>query len=170
LIENPKVLPEKFIEGLPNFTCSNLQITLNGKPIKAVLPTGTLVKVRADIQNTGSSGVAQLSLLLDRKPIETKPFPVIKGNVRTIEFEIRLNNPGSQELAIGETIPQKVKVEGEKPKVSFDQLHLSEERILAGESVHITAMAKNLQPTDIQTDIHLFAAGKIIKTEKIILI
>ena len=167
LIENPKVLPEKFIEGLPNFACSNLQVTLNGKPIKGVLPTGTLVKVRADIQNTGSSGVAQVSLLLDRKPIENKPFPVIKGNVRTIEFEIRLNNPGSQELAIGETIPQKIRVEGEKPKLSFDQLHLSEERILAGESVHITAMAKNLQANDIETAIHLFAAGKIVKTEKI---
>ncbi len=167
LIEHPKLLPEKFIEGLPSFECSNLQITLNGKPVKGMLPTGSLLKVKADILNTGSSGVAQVSLLLDRKPIDTKPFPVVRGNTRTIEFEIRLNNPGGQELAIGETKPQKVTVEGEKPKVSFNQLHLSEERILAGESVHITAMATNLQQTDIQTEIHLFAAGKVVKTETI---
>jgi regulation of enolase protein 1 (concanavalin A-like superfamily) len=167
LIEQPKVLPEKFIEGLPSFECSNLQITLNGKPVKGMLPTGSLLKVKADILNTGSSGVAQVSLLLDRKPIDSKPFPVVRGNTRTIEFEIRLNNPGGQELAIGETRPQKVTVEGEKPKVSFNQLHLSEERILAGESVHITAMATNLQQTDIQTEIHLFAAGKVVKTETI---
>jgi regulation of enolase protein 1 (concanavalin A-like superfamily) len=167
LIEHPKLLPEKFIEGLPSFECSNLQITLNGKPVKGMLPTGSLLKVKADILNTGSSGVAQVSLLLDRKPIDTKPFPVVRGNTRTIEFEIRLNNPGGQELAIGETRPQKVTVEGEKPKVSFNQLHLSEGRILAGESVHITAMATNLQQTDIQTEIHLFAAGKLVKTETI---
>ena len=169
LIETPRVLPEKFIEGMPDFACSNLQITQNGKPVTGPLPTGSLVKVKADIFNSGSSGVAQVSLLIDRRPIESKPFPVIKGNSRTVEFEIRLNNPGVQELAIGETIPQKITVEGEKPKVSFDQLHLSEERILAGETVRVTAKATNLQQSEIQTEVHLFASGKIIQAEKVIL-
>jgi len=169
LIEPPQTLPEQFIEGKPIFTCSNLKITFNGKPIEGPIPAGSLVKVSADVLNTGSSGVAQVTLLSDRKAIEEKPFPVIRNNTRTIEFDLRLNEPGTQEIAVGETRPQQVAVQGEKPKIAFDQIHLSEERLLAGESVHVSALATNLLSTDIQSVIPLSANGMEIKSQTLFL-
>jgi len=169
LIEPPQTLPEQFIAGKPIFACSNLQITFNGKPVEGPIPAGSLVKVRADVLNTGGSGVAQVTLLSDRKAIEEKPFPVIRNNTRTIEFDLRLNEPGTQEIAVGETRAQQVAVQGEKPKIAFDQIHLSEERLLAGESVHVSAIATNLLSSGIQAAIPLFANGSEMKSQSLIL-
>jgi len=160
LIGSPARLPEQFIDGSPNFSCSNLQVTLNGKPINGPVPAGSLVKVQADITNSGSSGVSRVPLLSDRKVIEEKPFPVIRNNTRTIEFELRLNDQGSEEISIGETKPQSIVVLGEKPKIAFDRIRLSEERLLAGESIRITAIATNLLSTGIESSIPLLANGK----------
>ena len=165
LIETPQSAPEQFIEGNPKFNCSNLLITLNGKPVEGPIPAGTLVKVRADITNSGSSGVAQVAMLSDRKVIEEKPFPVIRNNTRTIEFELRPNDPGSQEISIGETRPQTIVIQGEKPKIAFDKIHLSEERVLAGESIRITTIVTNLLSTNIRSSIPLSANGKEMKSQ-----
>ena len=165
LIEPPTNLPEKFIEGNPGFVCSNLQITLDGKPIGGPIPAGSLIKVKAEIQNSGSSGVAEVSLLSDRKAIVQKPFPVIRNNTRTVEFELRLNDPGAQEIAIGETKPQMIVVAGEKPKISFDRIQLSEERVLSGESVRVTAFATNLLATNIESSLLLFINEKEVKRQ-----
>jgi regulation of enolase protein 1 (concanavalin A-like superfamily) len=167
LIEPPQNAPEQFIEGDPQFECSNLRITLNCKPVNDVVPSGSLIKVWADVKNTGSSGVATVSLLSDRKPIEIKPFPVIRNNTRTIEFDLRVNNPGIQEISIEETKPITVKVEGKEPSLVFDQIRLSEESILSGETVRVTAKATNLTATDIHSAIKLFADGKEIKKQQI---
>ena len=163
LIETPKILPEQFIDGKPMFACSNLQITFNGKLIEGAIPAGSLIKVRADVLNTGSSGVAQVTLLSDRKAIDEKPFPVIRNNTRTIEFDLHLNEPGSQEIAIGETRPQTIVIQGEKPKIAFGKIHLSEERVLAGESIRITTIATNLLSTNIHSSIPLLANIKEMK-------
>ncbi len=169
LIETPKTLPEKFIEGNPLFSCSNLQITLNGKPIDGAILPGSLIRVKADVTNSGSSGVALVALLSDRKVIDSKPFPVIRNNTRTIEFELRLNEPGRQEISVAETKPQTILIQGEKPGITYDKIQISEDRVLAGESVHISAMAANLQETEIQSEIQLFANGMEIKSQPIVL-
>lgn len=169
LIEAPKLAPEKFIEGDPVFECSNLNITFNGKPISAEIAAGSIIKVKADIINTGSSGAAPVSLLIDRKIIESKPFPVIRNNRRTIEFELRLNEPGKQDISIGETKAQTIVVAGEKPKIAYDKIQISEESMLVGESVHVTAIATNLQSADIHSSIDLYANGKILKSQPVAL-
>jgi len=160
LIESPAKLPEQFIDGSPTFNSSNLRVTLNGRPISGPVAAGSLVKVIADVSNSGSSGVARVALLSDRKVIEEKPFPVIRNNTRTIEFELRLNDPGSQEISIGETRPITIAIQGEKPKIAFDKICLSEERLLAGEKVHVSVIATNLLATDIQSSIPLSVNGK----------
>ncbi len=167
LIEPPKVAPEQFIEGDPLFTCSNLSVTFNGKPIGGPLTTGSIIKVRADVANSGSSGTASVNLYIDRKIVECKPFPVIRNNTRTIEFDLRLNDSGEQEIAVGETRPQVLLVQGEKPKIVFDKIQISEESLLSGESVRVTALATNLQSEAIQSDIILFADGKEAKHQKV---
>jgi regulation of enolase protein 1 (concanavalin A-like superfamily) len=167
LIEPPLKAPEQIIEGDPQFTCSNLEISYNSKPISDPLPAGSIVKVKADITNTGSSGTAPVALYIDRKIFEIKPFPVIRNNTRTIEFDIRLNEPGKQEISVGETKPQTLTIQGEKPKIVFDKIHCTEERLLAGENLRVTAVATNLQTVDIQSDIILFANGKELKREPV---
>ena len=167
LIEPPQIAPEQFIEGDPKFECTNLRITLNGKPIEGAIPAGSLIKVWADIQNTGNSGVSNVSLVADRKPIESKPFPVIRNNTRTLEFDLRLSSPGTQEISIGETKPQTIKVEGQEPTLVFDQIRLSEESILSGETVRVMAKATNVTAQDIRTDIRLFADGKEVENQPI---
>ncbi len=167
LIQPPRNAPEQIIDGEPEFTCSNLRITLNGKPITGNIPAGSFVKVWADITNSGSSGVATVSLFNDRKVSMSKLFPVIKNNTSTIEFDLRLNNPGKQEIAIGETVPAIVVVTGEKPGLSFDDIKLSEERILEGDSVKVTALAINHQPSAVQANVRLMVAGKEVKTQPV---
>ncbi len=166
-IEPPLNSPEQIIEGNPQFTCSNLRITWNGKTISGKIPAGSLVKVWAEVNNTGSSGVAPVTLYVDRKEIESKPFPVIRNNTRTIEYDLRLGDPGQMEISIGETKPQTVVVEGEKPKIIYDNIQLSELSILAEEKVSVSATEINMQNTDIQTTVSLYANGKELKSQPI---
>ena len=167
LIESPKSAPEQIIEGDPVLDCANLQITFNGKPISGALAAGSIVKVKADITNNGSSGTSPVTLYIDRKVFESKPFPVIRNNTRTIEFDLRLNEPGTQEISIGETKPQPVIVQGERPKIVFDKIRSTEEILLAGESIRITALATNLQAEDIQSEITIFCNGKVLKSQQV---
>ena len=169
LIETPKNLPEKFIEGKPDFACSNLQITLHGKPVNGPVPTGSLIKIKADVFNTGSSGVADVSLLSDRKTVEEKSFPVIRNNSRTIEFELRLNNPGSRDISVAETTPQTIVVQGEIPKISVDKIQLSEDRVLYGETVRVTAIATNLQSSEVSTEIQMNSREKVLNSQTVML-
>ncbi len=166
-IEPPPNAPEQFIYGDPEFSCSNLRIFFEDKPANNVLNAGSVVKVMADVYNSGSSGVAPIALYLNRKIIENKPFPVIRNNTRSIEFDLRLSDAGSQAIAIGETKPQIISVQGEKPAIVYDKIQVSEERLFSGESVRVTAMASNLQPKTIQSTIHLYANGKEVKSQPI---
>ncbi len=166
-IEPPLNAPEKIIEGDPQFTYSNLRITLNGKPIESKIPTGSLVKVWADVSNIGSSGVSPVMLYIDRKVEESKPFPVIKNNTRTIEYDLRMSDSGQHEIFIGETKPQMVLVAGEKPTILYDKIEISDESILAGEIVSVAAEVINIQSTDIQYSVNLYADGKEIKNQLI---
>jgi regulation of enolase protein 1 (concanavalin A-like superfamily) len=167
LIEPPVSAPEKFIEGDPDFTCSNLQVTYNSKPLNGPIATGSIIRVTADITNKGSSGAAPVVLYLDRKIAEKKFFPVIRDNKRTIEYLFRVNEPGRHEIAIGETMPRSIEVTGEKPTVVFDRIQSSEERILEGESVTVNALATNLTNAELTTGIHLLVNGKEAKTLRV---
>lgn len=166
-IEPPMNAPEQIIEGDPQFTYSNLRITLNGKPVKGKVPSGSLVKVLAEVSNSASSGVAPVTLFVDRKAVESKPFPVISNNTRTIEYDMRLGDPGQMEISIGETKSQTIVVEGENPKIIYDNIQLSELSILSEEKVCVSATAINMQTTDIQTNVSLFANGKEFKSQSI---
>jgi regulation of enolase protein 1 (concanavalin A-like superfamily) len=167
LIEPPENAAEQFIEGEPELICSNLRLEFEEKPIKGKLVAGSVIKVKADINNQGSSGVSPVALYLNRKIIQSKPFPVIKNNKRTIEFDLRLGDAGDYEISIAETKPQNISVTGKKPTLVFDKIQLSEERILAGANVSVSALATNLQSESIQTNIGLFANDKKVKSQPI---
>ncbi|MEI2723018.1 MAG: right-handed parallel beta-helix repeat-containing protein [Verrucomicrobiota bacterium] len=163
-IEPPQRAPERFIEGAPELNCTNLRMTLGGKPIAGEIATGSIIKVRAEVANTGSSGAGPIALYVDRRAVETKAFPVIRQNTRPVEFELRLNDPGRHAVGIGETEPQFIAVRGAKPAIVFDRIELSEESILAGEPVQITALAINLQSNRVESAVSLYGGGTGAKT------
>ncbi len=167
LIEAPQNAPEQFIEGDPDFSYSNLRILFEEKPVGKTLNAGSVVKVIADVYNRGSSGVSPVALYINRKIVETQPFPVIKNNVRTVEFNLRLSDAGNQAISIGETEPQTISIKGERPTLVYDKIQASEERILLGESITVTALATNLQTKTIQTSIKLYANNKEVESQAI---
>ncbi len=159
-IEPPANAPEQFIQGEPDCACSDLQLLFQERTLPAVVEPGALLQARANVYNNGSSGIATVSLCANRKPIQTQPFPIIRHNQRRIAFDFRLNEPGVYEISIGETPPQTVTVRGLQPAVVYDKLLLSEQRVLAGQAVQISASATNLQPYDLQISIPLLANGR----------
>jgi regulation of enolase protein 1 (concanavalin A-like superfamily) len=167
LIETPQTIPEQFIDGDPAFECTDLCIEFEEKPVNKELNAGSVVKVKASVYNRGSSGVGQIALYLNRKIVQSKAFPVIINNTSTIEYALRLGHPGSYEISIAETKPQTVKVTGETPIIVFDKIQVSEDRILAGENVHVSAIATNLQEKHVQTDVRLYANDKIVDTQSL---
>ena len=165
LIEAPENAPEEIIEGEPAFVASNLKVVSSALSASNSIPTGSVVKVSADIFNSGSTGFNPVYLYINGKIFQTKEFPVIKNNSRRIEFEFRLLNSGKQEIAIGETQAQALNVVGERPSIVFDNISTSEERVLSGESIKVSATAKNVQQVSYQTIIRIYANGKELKSQ-----
>ncbi len=167
LIDPPKTAPEKIIEGKPELVCSHLRLNYQGRPVPPSLATGSLIQVGAEVTNIGSSGVAEVWLYVNRKPVQKKPFPTIRNNTHNIEFDLRLVEPGTTEIAIGETKPETVQVEGEKPTIIYDHIACSEERILAGQHVRVTALATNVQTTATETAIQLYVDDNVINSYRL---
>jgi regulation of enolase protein 1 (concanavalin A-like superfamily) len=151
-IETPSNSPEKVIEGLPDFKESNLNVEASSKTASGTVLAGSVVKVSADIFNSGSSGMAPVNFYVDGKIYSEKLFPIIKNNSRKIEFEIRLYEDGEHTLAIGSAPYQTIKIEGNKPAVVFEDFLLSGNRIISGETVKGSAKATNLTKTTQKLD------------------
>ncbi len=154
-IEAPANAPETIIEGEPEFEVSNLKIEVASKSVSGVIVAGSVIKLSADVFNHGASGLAPVEMYLDGKVYEKQLFPSIKNNSRKIEFELRIYDAGEHQLAIGSTPYQSIKIEGQKPVVVFEDIKLSENRILKGEKIKVTATAKNLTSLIQKMDAYL---------------
>jgi regulation of enolase protein 1 (concanavalin A-like superfamily) len=160
VIDPPKIAPEKIIEGMPEPVCSELRLSYKGQPITKPVPTGSIIQVEADVTNTASSGVADVILYVNRKPMQAKPFPTIRHNTRKINFDLRLEDSGLMDISVGETRPESIVVQGEKPTIVYDNIACSEERVLAGQSVRISALATNVQTTPAEAAITMYLDDK----------
>jgi len=155
-IEPPTNAPETLIEGDPLFEENNLIIESASKSTTGAIAAGSVIHLLADVSNSGSTGSAPVEIYLDGKIYDKKLFPVIKKNNRKIDFEIRIYEKGEHHLAIGSTPYQTVKIEGEKPLVVFEDFKLSGDRILKGEKIKATAVAKNLTSSSQTIKANLF--------------
>ncbi len=155
-IETPVVEPETIIDGEPVFEIRNLKLEAGSKLPNGSVMAGSVIRVSAEVFNRGSSGLASVPLYLDGKVFAEKKFPVIKNNGRLIEFEIRIYDSGKHELAIGSTPYQTLLVEGARPSVVFEDFKLSGNRMIRGEKIKATAVAKNLTETEQKVDAVLF--------------
>ncbi len=166
-IEPPIQAPEKILEGDPEFHVSNLKIDAGGKSTSGAVTAGSVIHLSADVLNTGSSGIAPVEIYLDGKVYEKRLFPVIKNNSRKIEYELRIYDAGEHQLAIGSTPYQSVKIEGNKPTVVFEDLKLSEERMLKGEKLKVMAIARNMTTNPQKLDAALFFENQKVEIKSV---
>lgn len=166
-IEPPLNAPELIIEGEPEFQMKNLAIESASKDGSGTTIAGSVIKVSADVFNSGSSGMAPVQFYVDGKVCEEKLFPVIKNNTRKIKFEIRIYDEGEHRFAIGTTPYQSIKVEGEKPAVVFEDFKVSNQRIMKGEKVTASAKAVNLSTQKQSMNVSLFSENMAISNQTI---
>jgi regulation of enolase protein 1 (concanavalin A-like superfamily) len=164
-IEAPAKAPETIIEGEPEFEMSNLKIEASSKSASGQVVAGSIIRLTADVFNKGASGVAPIVLYVDGKISEEKLFPMIKNNSRKIEFELRIYDAGEHQLAIGSTAYQSVKIEGQKPSVVFEDFKLSGDRLIKGEKVKATALARNLSSSAQNMSASLFVNNQKILSQ-----
>ena len=166
-IETPLNAPETIIEGDPEFKEKDLKIEASSKSVNGVITAGSLIQITANVHNSGSTGSAEVQLYVDGKVYEKKLFPVVKNNSRRIAFGIRIYDKGEHQLAIGSTAYQKVTVEGEKPSVVFENFKISGDRILMGEKLKATAIARNLTLSPQKMTANLFLNQNIVASRSI---
>ncbi|HRP30383.1 MAG TPA: DUF1349 domain-containing protein [Agriterribacter sp.] len=166
-IDAPVNKPELIIDGEPQFKESNLEITAGSKTISGAILTGSLIRIKASVFNKGATGVAPVLLYVDGKIKESRLFPVVKGNSREIEFELRLYEEGVHDLAIGSTAYTSVRVEGEKPEVVFEEFKVSNNRLFRSEKVTATAIARNLTSNVQHVDASLILNNKEVQRKQV---
>lgn len=169
-IDSPASHPETIIEGNPEFEVRNLKIEAASRTVSGNVAAGSIIRLSADVHNLGATGMAPLDLYLDGKVYESRLIPVIKGNTREIEFEIRIYDDGDHNLAIGSTSYQTVTVEGEKPQVVFEDISLSGDRLMKGEKVRVTATARNLASGPQKINASIYIDNSVIESIPIELI
>jgi regulation of enolase protein 1 (concanavalin A-like superfamily) len=165
-IEKPVHDPEIYMEGNPEFQYSKLNIMPSGQP-GGSYPAGSVIQLSALVFNNGTTGILPVELYLDGKVYEKKLFPVIKNNNRTIDFQLRIYDAGEHLLSIGTTPHQKIKIEGSKPPVVFENIKLSADRCLEGEKVGLQATAKNLTAETQKLDGTIYLDDKSIQNVKL---
>lgn len=169
LIDAPKYKPEMFIDGKPDFEESNLRIEPATQTISGSAVTGGVIRISAEVTNRGGSGIAPVILYVDGKIREQKLFPCIKNNTGKIAFEIRIYEEGEHRIAIGSTPYQVVKVEGERPQVVFEELQLSGDRLIHGEKIRASALARNLTSVVQNVEVPLVQNGRDVQKQLAIL-
>jgi regulation of enolase protein 1 (concanavalin A-like superfamily) len=159
-IKTPIHAPEMIIDGDPKFTEKNLNVEAASKTPSGAVVAGSVISVSADVFNSGSSGMAPVKFYVDGKVYSKKLFPVIKNNVRKIDFEIRMYDAGEHSFAIGSTPYQTIYVEGNKPEVVFEDFQLQNNRVLNGEVVKGQAVARNLSNVSQNLNAGIFLDDK----------
>ena len=166
-IEAPAVAPETIIEGEPAFGISDMKIEAASRTASGAVAAGSAIRITARVRNTGATGIAPVELYVDGRIAEKKPFPVIRNNERTISFEIRIYDAGEHSVAMGSAPYQKIRIEGEKPEVVFEDMEMSHNRTLAGERIRISAMARNLTPSPQKVEANLYLNNRIAETSRL---
>ena len=163
VIEAPASVPETFIAGEPEIEFSDLEISSAELENQNYISSGSNIHISATIFNSGSTGIARVPLYIDGKVTEIKDVPVIHNNPARVAFDVRLYDEGAHRFAIGTTGYQEVAIRGNKPAVVFDELLLSDEQILHGEKVRITANARNLVNTAQNIVAELYLNNSVVE-------
>ncbi|MCG8308405.1 MAG: hypothetical protein MI975_13510 [Cytophagales bacterium] len=167
VIDAPANAPETFIGGEPEFAYSDLDILPSETDDAGNISSGSNIKIRVVVTNTGSTGIAPVRLYLDGKVFKEKDVPAIHGNSVKVDFDVRLYDAGAHHLAIGTTDYREVAVKGTRPAVVFDRLELSDARIIQGEQVAVLAHARNLTGSNQVTEAVLYFDKEVVASKPV---
>ncbi len=170
LIETPMNEPERIIEGEPEFEYDELKIENADGDRQADIITGQTIKVSAEVTNIGTTGIKAVDLYIDGKVAESKKFPVVHNNTRTIAFDVIFSEPGEHRIAIGSTPYKSVNVNGRPLQFLYTDLNLSAPTIPIGEEIIVSAIAKNTRDYKNSDDAILYVNGKAIDSKPIVLL
>ncbi len=167
VIEAPEISPQGIIEGEPEFSVEDLLIQANGRKLSGTIETGTFLTLTAQVHNSGATGIMPVQLYLDGKVYETQSIPVIQNNTRTIEFGLRLFEPGEHRVAIGDTPYQSVNVQGAFVPVVYKELILDHDLIPEGEIITVSSTALNQTGTNQSVNAVLMMNGASVQQKQI---
>ena len=170
LIETPENEPERIIGGRPELEYSELKIEQTDSSEQVVITTGQVLKVSAEIKNTGATGIASVDLYIDGQVSESKKFPVVHNNTRTITFDVIFYEPGEHQVAIGSTPYKTVNVIGKPLQFLYTDLEVSAPAIPVGEEIIVGATVKNVRDYKNSTDVNFYINGKVIDSRSITLL
>jgi len=155
VIETPAQEPEGILTGEPEFTYNDLRISSAVTGSAEEFYTGEYLRVSAAVTNRGATGFGAIDLYVDGKVEQSKKFPVIKNNTRTVAFETRFAEPGEHHVAIAGTPYQRITVKGPRTMALYDSLHLSTDYSPVGEELEISVLVRNIQNQDAAVTVPL---------------
>ncbi len=170
LIEAPENEPEGIIEGKPRFEYSGLRIGRADDDRQAPVLTGQTLQVSAAVRNAGATGVGRADLYVDGRIAESRKFPVIHNNTRTITFDIAFHEPGEHRIAIGSTPDEVVNVGGRPLQLLYTDVDVPISAVPVGESIAVSATVKNVGDTQNSDDAHLYMDGKVVGANPVTLL
>ncbi len=166
-IKPPLNEPEGIIAGEPDFVYSDLQVGSTVSASGTDLITGDYIQVSAKVTNNGATGIQLADLYVDGKREQTKKFPVVHNNSRTISFETRFVEPGEHKVAISTTFNKIINLKGDRPPALYDSLSLSSYFLPAGEEVVISAVVENVQNDNPGIKADLVINNEIVETREL---
>ncbi|MDP2337030.1 MAG: NosD domain-containing protein [Bacteroidota bacterium] len=160
-IETPANVPEEIINGSVDLGCSNLQVKADR------FTTGSNVSVSATVNNTGSTGIADVYLYVDGKVADVQKFPVISNNARKMEFSYTFFDPGKHTMAIGQTAANEVLISGDPLFIICHDLKTILSEIPLGDSLFVSVEAQNARSDQKSQKIELLVDGKVAVVKEI---
>ncbi|MBM3240616.1 right-handed parallel beta-helix repeat-containing protein [Candidatus Poribacteria bacterium] len=170
LIETPENEPERIIEGQLEVKYGELKIEKADNSGQADITTGQVLKVSAETTNTGATGIATLDLYIDGKVAESKKFPVVHNNTRTITFDVVFYEPGEHRVAVGSTPYQTININGKPLQFLYTDLNVSAPAIPVGEEIIVSATVENVRDYQNSDDVNFYMDGKVIDSKSITLL
>jgi len=170
LIETPENEPERIIEGKLEFEYSKLKIEKAADSEQTGVITGQVLKVSAEVTNTGATGITNVDLYIDGKVAESKKFPVVHNNTRTIAFELVFHEPGEHRVAIGSTQYKTINVSGKSLQFLYTDLNVSAPATPVGEEIIASAMVENVTDYENSTEVNFYMNGNIVDSKSIALL
>lgn len=143
--------------GNPDFETDGLQVAP-----QEVVADDELV-ASATVTNNGESGVSEVTLYVDRVPVDSQWVVLDAGESREVSFPQQLYAPGEHEVSIQLLPPAVVTVEGVPATLAFLGMN-AEPYILPGDVIPLTARIENRGSFEGTMDVGLFVDDMLIET------
>ena len=166
-IQEPKIKPEGIIKGQPQLEIKNLKIENPLTGSKENFRTGDFIKISADIQNLGSTGIDRAYLYVNGRSAESEYIPIIKSNKSKVNFNYLLTEPGNYRFSINNTNEKNILVGGSLISFLYDSISVSSHIIPVGDELIIDAVVINKSDSNKSVVAKLYLNNKVVDQQKL---